>query len=317
MTPKVSIIVPCRVIDRYARECIEKCLYDLDYEKFEVIVLPDIKDGNISNLKDDRLKIIVTGEKTPGEKRNIGIENSTGDIIAFIDSDAYPAKDWLKNAVKYLKNQDVVAVGGPGVTPKEDSTMQKASGYVYASSLMGGLSKRFKQVKNYESDDVHSCNFIVKRSVFNNIKWNEKYWPGEDTLICKDLRKYGRILEAKDVVVYHHRKPLFVPHLRQVYNFGLHRGFFAKRFGGNSLKFVHFLPTFFVLYIFLGSIISMLFEGLRYIFLFSLAIYLLIVAISSLNSKKLFPMVLTGIILTHIIYGLSFILGLIKKDLER
>jgi len=314
MTPKVSIIVACKTIDKYTEECVDKCL-NLDCKEFEIIILSD-KEDNMS-IKDDRIKIIATGEKTPGAKRNIGIENSSGEVVAFIDSDAYPARDWIKNALKYLKNHDVVAVGGPGVTPEEDSPMQKASGYVYSSFLMGGLSRRFKQAESYESDDVHSCNFIVKRSALNHIKWNEKYWPGEDTLICKDLKKVGKILEAKDVVVYHHRKPLFIPHLKQAYNFGLHRGFFAKKFKDNSLKLVYFLPAFFVLYLFIGSLLSIFFESFRGIFMFSLLVYFLLAFISSLNSKKLFPIVFAGIVLTHLIYGMGFILGLIKKDLRR
>ncbi|MFQ6136538.1 MAG: glycosyltransferase [Candidatus Hydrothermarchaeales archaeon] len=55
----------------------------------------------------------------------MGIENSAGELLAFIDSDAYPRKDWLKNAVKYFSNPEIAAVGGPGLTPEEDNTLQK------------------------------------------------------------------------------------------------------------------------------------------------------------------------------------------------
>ena len=100
-SPEVSVIVPCRAIDRYTEECVEKCLNNPDYKNVEIIVLPDKKDN--PGIKDNRVKIIPTGEKTPGAKRNIGIENSHGNIVAFIDSDAYPEGDWLKNAMGYLK----------------------------------------------------------------------------------------------------------------------------------------------------------------------------------------------------------------------
>lgn len=313
--PKVSIIIPCRYIDGYTMECIYKCLNCLDYDDIEVIVLPD-RYNNVP-IKNKKLKIISTGEKPPGAKRNIGIENSSGDVIAFIDSDAYPARDWLKNAIRYLEDREVVAVGGPGVTPEEDALLQKASGYVYSSFLMGGLSRRFKQDSSYESDDVHSCNFIVKRDALDNIRWDERYWPGEDTLICKDLKRAGKILEAKDVVVYHHRKPLFIPHLKQVYNFGIHRGLFARKFGENSLKLVYFLPSVFVLYLLFGTVTSVFFEWFKKIFLLSLAFYLITTLISSLNSRKLFLFVFIGIILTHITYGIAFLFGLAKKDLRR
>ena len=64
MDPKVSIIIPCKDIDAQTSECIDTCR-NLDYDNFEIIVLPD-------------------------DKRNIGAKNSTGEYLAFIDSDAYP-----------------------------------------------------------------------------------------------------------------------------------------------------------------------------------------------------------------------------------
>ena len=38
----VSIIVPCREIDKYTEECIEGCL-KLNYGNYEIIVIPDNK----------------------------------------------------------------------------------------------------------------------------------------------------------------------------------------------------------------------------------------------------------------------------------
>ncbi len=96
-SPEVSVIIPCKGIDRYTEECVEKCLNNLDYKNVEIIVLPDKKDN--PSIEDNRVKVIPTGEKTPGAKRNIGIKNSHGDVVAFIDSDAYPERDWLKNAM--------------------------------------------------------------------------------------------------------------------------------------------------------------------------------------------------------------------------
>lgn len=34
------------------------------------------------------------------------------EILAFIDSDAYPQEDWLKNAAKHLQKEGVCGVGG-------------------------------------------------------------------------------------------------------------------------------------------------------------------------------------------------------------
>jgi len=310
--PRVSIIVPCKSIDGYTLECVEHCK-ELDYENYEIIVLPDESEERIKNVR-----IIPTGTVSPGKKRNVGIANSKADFCAFIDSDAYPRKDWLKNAIGYFHNQDIAAVGGPGITPDNASDMEKASGYILSSFLVAGrLSSRYSISHVIDSDDIHSCNFIVKKSIIQEVGgWNEEYWPGEDTLMCLSIKKTNKkMIEAPDVVVYHHRRPLFGPHLKQVSNFGLHRGFFAKKFPQTSLRLVYFFPSTLLL-IFLLSVLSCLYAQLRF-FSYLLAIYVFLAFLAAVMSRdiRVIPQIWLGIILTHVAYGTFFLIGLTKREL--
>jgi cellulose synthase/poly-beta-1,6-N-acetylglucosamine synthase-like glycosyltransferase len=312
----VSIIIPCIRIDDYTRQCIDHCK-QLDYGNYEIILLPDVESDKV-----DGVKVIPTGPVSPGAKRNIGVANSFGEICAFIDSDAYPKNDWLKNAVRYFGVSEVAAVGGPGLTPDEDSLMQKAGGFVLSSFMVGHLSKRYRSKQSSDSDDIHSCNFIARKSVLKEISgWNEEYWPGEDTLICRGIKKIGkRMVEAPDVVVYHHRRPLFLKHLEQVSSYGLHRGFFAKRFKENSLRPLYFAPSLLVVALLSGSLLSLV-NGLVFIaFLLFLTVFLFLCMVASIvevRSLMLVPVVGLGIVLTHLAYGVSFIIGFVKSDLQR
>jgi len=314
--PFVSILIPCRSVDSYAKECVNRCM-QLDYGDYEIILLPDEACKEM-----EKVKVIPTGPVTPGAKRNVGIAHSTGEICAFIDSDAYPGKDWLKNAMKYFEDPQVAAVGGPGITPEEDGLMQQASGFVLSSFMVGSLSKRYHSKYTCESDDIHSCNFIARRSVLVEVEgWNEKYWPGEDTLICRAIKRLGKkMIEAPEVVVFHHRRPLFIKHLKQVSNYGLHRGFFAKKFKENSLKIHYFVPSFLVLSGFIGGALSLINKLLFSIFPFALVGYLALCLAASLievKNLKIIPAVWLGIILTHLCYGIFFIIGFLKSDLKR
>lgn len=312
--PLVSIIIPCKDMDKYVEECIEHCK-QLNYNTYEVILLPDEPTKKIKEVE-----VVPTGHVSPGKKRNIGIEYAKGEFCAFLDSDAYPRKDWLKNAIKYFSDPEIIALGGPGITPQTDSLMQKTSGYILSSFMVGGLSSRYERKKAKECDDIHSCNFIARKEIVEKVKWNEKYWPGEDTLMCLGLKKFNKkMLDVPDVVVYHHRRPLFLPHLKQVSRFGLHRGFFAKRFPETSFRLTYFFPSFLVLFLIFGGIASYLVPPLRIIFLSILSIYIiltLITALLSKNIKLIFP-VGVGIILTHFTYGIYFLAGLIKRELRR
>ena len=135
--PFVSIVIACPAGSWMLTECLD-ALMNQTYKKFEVIILPD----NLIRLKNRNQSypcvVIPTGKVRPAEKRNIGIYRAKGDIVAFIDDDAFPAPDWIEHAIKYFSNQEVGAVGGPGVTPLNDSFFARAGGRVYENIFVSG-----------------------------------------------------------------------------------------------------------------------------------------------------------------------------------
>jgi glycosyltransferase involved in cell wall biosynthesis len=63
----------------------------------------------------DKLKLKYVLEMTKGipYARNAGINNATGDIVAFIDDDCEANEDWLKNIEKpFIKDPNIGVVGG-------------------------------------------------------------------------------------------------------------------------------------------------------------------------------------------------------------
>jgi glycosyltransferase involved in cell wall biosynthesis len=313
--PTVSIIIPCKTIDQYTQECINHCK-QLNYPNFEIIVLPD----NVTNPIEDT-KVISTGPVSPGKKRNIGVKNSNGQICAFIDNDAYPRVDWLTQAVTLLQDKSISGVGGPGVTPQTDSPGQKASGYVLSSFMVGSLASRCEGKAVFESTDIPSCNFIAPKDLIVKAGgWNEKYWPGEDTLMCLELRKFGKLVESSEIVVYHHRRSLFKPHIRQVSRFGEHRGFFVKKYPENSSRPTYFLPSLLIAGFLVGIVLSLVVPLFVPVFLVGVLAYLvcgLAAAVMQTKNVKLVFLVWAGIIVTHLIYGSYFVSGLAKSDLKR
>jgi cellulose synthase/poly-beta-1,6-N-acetylglucosamine synthase-like glycosyltransferase len=313
---RVSIIIPCKEIDNYTLGCIEFC-QKLDHRNFEIIVLPDNAAKPI-----EAVTTIPTGPVSPGEKRNIGVKNAKGEFCAFIDNDAYPRSDWLTNALKYLEDKEVGGVGGPGLTPDSDGLMQKAGGYVLSSFMVGSLSNRYKAQGCFKSDDIHSCNFIARKSVVELAGgWNEKYWPGEDTLMCLAIKRTGKkLLECSDIVVYHHRRSLFCPHLKQVSRFGEHRGFFTKKYPENSVKLTYFIPSLLLFSLVAGLILSAFFHFFVFILILGILGYAILSLIASARQAKNAKIMLSvwlGIMVTHLVYGVFFLHGLAKRDLKR
>jgi len=317
MLPQVSIIIPCKIVDATVEEAVEGCLA-LDYPNFEILVLPD----SPSDLKSENVRLIPTGPVKPSVKRNTGIANSQGEICAFLDSDAFPRKDWLKNAVKYLENPDFAAVGGPGIMLEEGKLKRKASGIILSSPMGGaGLAFRYKPTKSRETDDLPSCNFIARRSILEKLGGFEAdFWPGEDTALCLKIthRLKKKIMYHPDIVVYHRRRPLFIPYLKQIWSYGLHRGYFAKKFPETSRKFPYFVPSVFLIGFILGLILSMINPTIKIAFLAVMALYLLSCFLTGLKTKnlKLTALVFLGIILTHFFYGTAYLIGLSIRELK-
>lgn len=316
--PACSIIIAFKDSGDYLKESVEHCL-SLDYPNFEIILLPD----QDMDLKYPGVRVIATGPIPPSAKRDLGAKAATGEILCFLDDDAYPRKEWLKRLVRNLCRPEVGAVGGPAVTPESDDLAQKLSGTIFSSFLVsGGYTYRYMPMAYREVDDYPTCNLAVKRADFEQIGgFDTRYWPGEDTILClKITRQLGKkIVYDPEALVYHHRRRLFSSHLRQVKSYALHRGFFAKRFPENSLRVAYFVPSLFVAFLVFGLVASLMQPALWAPYAGILGFYFLLAMTPSLLSFKVKQIVLTaaGVFLTHITYGVYFLKGILSRSLAR
>lgn len=301
------------------------------YKKFEVIVLPnEHTQYDLTLLKKYKwLRIIPTGKITrPAEKRNIGVKEAKGTIIAFIDDDAYPRNDWLEQAENSFK-KSVTAVCGPGFLPENSNIWEKIFDQVITSWLgSGGYSYRFISEKERYVDDYPSMNFLIKKKVFLKLGgFKGDYWPGEDSKLCEEIvyKEKGKILYNPNVIVYHHRRNSLKNFLQQHANYGFHRGAFFAHGDKNSRRITYLIPTFFVFYLvffLLFIIYNLLFPNIFYlisnIFYLPLIVYFFFSSQlffkALLDSKNIFVAFLSPIVLflTHLTYGIIFVKGLFK-----
>jgi glycosyltransferase involved in cell wall biosynthesis len=321
--PLVSIVIACPRGSWMLDECLE-AIRQQSYAEWECIVLPD---GDEKGPDDPCVRFIPTGKVRPAEKRNIGIREAKGEIVAFIDDDAYPDVHWLEYAVKYFGEREIGAVGGPGVTPPGDTSLARIGGRVYDNPLVSGNYRYRYRAGGVRKDveDYPSCNLLVRKSVLDAIGgYRTDFWPGEDTLLCKDiLDNWKRIVYDPWVVVYHHRRPLFLPHLRQLGRYAFHRGYFCKRFPSNSLRLSYFVPSLFDLYLLLvaaaGAIAAAVpscrpSAALSVAGLLPLALYLILVVLTTFSIRPhVWLLTALGVVASHIWYGVRFVQGLCAK----
>lgn len=313
--PLVSIIIAFPAPTRYLDECLE-AIRRQTWRNYEIVLLPD--EPSMRKWP-EHVREISTGRCRPAEKRNIGFKNANGEILAFIDDDVVPAEDWLRRAVLHFSNP-IAAVGGPASTPDDDPYMAKLSGEVYTNPLVSGQHRRrYMPVRVCEVDDFPSCNLFVKKEVMTQLGgFRTDFWPGEDTYLCLEIirRLKKKIIYDPLVEVLHHRRRLFLPHLRQIGRYALHRGFFARHFPETSRKFSYALPSLFVLGLLFGGIASAVCPWCRDLYLGILILYVAATFLSCARRSPLaWTLVWIGVVSTHIWYGIRFVVGLFARRL--
>ena len=108
----VSVIIPYYKKRNFVRETIDSVI-NQTYDNFEILIIYD--DTNLNDLEflqeisklDNRIKIINNKKRLgAGLSRNIGIEQSNGRYVAFIDADDTWLPDKLKDQISFMKKKN-------------------------------------------------------------------------------------------------------------------------------------------------------------------------------------------------------------------
>lgn len=313
---KYTVIIPVKEINDYVIQNIKK-IKNENRDDVEIIVLPN----KINLLLRDAI-IFETGKISPGEKRDLGAAHAKGEWLLFLDDDSYPNEGYFLALDRIVATVNLSAYGGPGITPRDNNFWQHVSGSVFLSRWTGGFPERYLSIGEPKIvEDWPSVNLIVNTNAFMSVGgFNTKYWPGEDSILCEKLNKHTFLIQYRpDLVVWHHRRQGLKSHIKQVGNYGLHRGFFFKKKIGASYKLKYICPSLIVIYLLL-SMVFMTFLKEWNEFLIGWFLYLIIIIKGVIEIKKIegFRIAISSIpyvFITHFIYGLMFMVGLCKSKI--
>ena len=246
------MIIPVKKINKYVDETVEH-IKNQKYKNWELIIVENFPSVIPKNYKSKKIKFIYSGRVGPGKKRDIACKIAKGNIVAFLDDDSYPKKNYLSLANKIFKlNKNICGIGGPGITPKNSTIFQKISGSVFLSKFSGGFPERYINIgKIKKIYDWPSVNLMVKIKYFLKAGgFDSRYWPGEYTELCLKLTKKMNLnlLYVPNLIVYHHRRKNVFSHIKQVSAYGLHRGYFFKSKPETSRKVIYILPSLLFLF---------------------------------------------------------------------
>jgi len=324
-TPKVSVILTVKNEERTIKRAIESVLR-IDYLDYEVIVVDGgSEDQTVGVAKNHRVRVIQTKDSTPAQGRNVGIANSSYPIIAFVDGDCYvERKDWLRNGVDLLRQEDIGGVGGPIIPFSEAPYMSRALMDVLSTFFTNAGSAQFARYeKQREVESISSCNAVYRREVIERAGLF-----AEDLRFCEDadlnykIRKLGyRLVYSPKVIVEHDWKVYsFSSLFRYMFRYGAGRAVAVKKHP-YLFSLLNAVPSFAFICMFFLFLLSLVFGGIfMYATLLLVSSYCALSFISAFFAAHRFKdiqMVLVApvtYVLVHVGYAIGFISGLFSRD---
>lgn len=244
-----SVIIPVYNRPQEVDELLQS-LTQQSYQNFETLIIEDGSEDRceeITKKYQDQLDIRYYYKDNSGQgfSRNYGFERAEGDYFVVFDSDCLIPPHYFETVNNYLKVHKLDAYGGPDKEHDNFSPIQKAISYAMTSPLTtGGIRGNKKHAGTFHP---RSFNMGISREVFQKTGGYRITRMGEDIefsiRIINNGFKTGLITNA---YVYHKRRTSLKQFFNQLHFFGRAR-VNINRFHPGEIKFIHTLPTFFTI----------------------------------------------------------------------
>lgn len=199
------------------------------------------------------VEVLVAEGCRPSRQRNRAADQARGAILYFLDDDSLAEPDNLNRLVRQFEAGTVAVVGGPSLTPADDTPWQQAFGLALASRCGGGaVRNRYRRsgvVRATDDSEIILCNLAFRAAVYRELGGlDERLYPNEENeLLQRVARAGGTILHDPDLVVHRSQRSGFRAFVRQMFTYGRGRGEQTRIGGPGGLA--TFAPTGFLLYL--------------------------------------------------------------------
>src|SRR6266550_4533001 len=223
--PKISVIVCTYNGRRTLWECLDG-LVRLDYANYEVIVVNDgSTDGTEKIAAQYGFRLITTENRGLAAARNTGLQAATGEIVAYIDDDASPDPHWLRYLAITFMNTNHVGVGGPNISPPEDTPTAQCVSHSPGNPVHILLS-------DTEAEHLPGCTMAFRKSALDAIGGFDTRFriAGDDVDVCWQVQERGGTLGFNPgAMVWHHRRNSVRTYWKQQHNYGKAEALLAEK----------------------------------------------------------------------------------------
>ena len=223
--PRISVVVCTHNGSRTIRQCCQG-LRKLDYPRFEVMVVDDgSTDRTASIVQESGFRLIRTANHGLSHARNVGLEAATGEIVAYLDDDAYPDPHWLTHLASTFLRTPHVGVGGPNIPPGDDGWIAEC----VANSPGGPVHVL---LSDCEAEHIPGCNMAFRKNALRAIGGFDPQFrvAGDDVDVCWRLQHQGWTLGVNPAaLVLHHRRNSVRAYWKQQVGYGKAEALLARK----------------------------------------------------------------------------------------
>lgn len=211
---KVSVIVPIYNIELYLPNCIDSLLKQT-FKEFELILVNDGSTDNCGRicdeyaLMDNRVKVHHKVNGGVADARNLGLKESTGEYILFIDSDDWCEPIMIEYLYKriLLDSSDIAIFGYIIDYTNNNFSVERRldnNNYYLGNAQIAKAIYELDQRGMFNS----TCNKLYKNQIIKNINlyFDIDGMPGEDLLFNSLYFRNLKSISFIDITYYHYMR---------------------------------------------------------------------------------------------------------------
>lgn len=187
---QVSVIVPSFNSSGTLSRCLDALQKQETTAGYEIILIDSSPDNHAERIAGEFPGVKLIRSRTrlyPGGARNLGIAQSSGEILAFTDADCVADPGWIEAIVNAHRGEDAV-IGGTVANANPDNTV--GWGYYFTE-----FNQWSPGVRAGEMSEIPTCCLSMKRAAY------DRWGPFREEGYCSDTLFHWRRAEDGELPV--------------------------------------------------------------------------------------------------------------------
>lgn len=222
--PLISIIVPVYKVELYLERCI-RSITSQTYKNLEIILVDDGSPDRCGEIcealvqSDSRIRVYHKENGGLSDARNFGVERSSGEYIAFIDSDDYVAPNYIEYSFTLLKKYNADISTCCMTETYADTADYRTNDEISNECLLTGKEACRKLFGDLYSVLVTACGKLYRSDIAKKYPFPVGKIHEDEATTCKYYYEADKVAVGNKCLYAYYQNPKSIMHIE---SFALH-----------------------------------------------------------------------------------------------